>query len=132
MSSFNMIGIPGETPAGFQKTIKLNQIIRPDMIQLSTYYPFPGSELGDMCYEKGYIKEEALSSIYNYFDDSVLQLPDFNSVDINRLRRWFRYNVYRKYSLKRALLSLGSSMLPARLKSMIPSPLIKLYSFLFR
>jgi len=132
VSSFNMIGIPGETPAGFQKTIKLNQIIRPDTIQLSTYYPFPGSALGDMCYEKGYIKEEVLSSTYNYFEESVLQLPDFSNADINRLRRRFQYNVYRKYSLKKALLSLLSSVLPARLKGKIPSPLIKLYSFFFR
>ena len=99
VSSSNMIGILGETPDGFQKTIKLNQIIRPDTVQLSTYYPFPGSELGDMCHEKGYIKEKVLSSTYNYFDDSVLQLPDFNSADINRLRRWFKYNVLDVYFL---------------------------------
>lgn len=60
-SSFNMIGIPGETPSMFEKTIELNQMVKPDSLILASYYPFPGSPLGDLCKEKGY--KEALSPV---------------------------------------------------------------------
>ena len=130
--SFNMIGIPGETPSMFQKTIELNQVVQPDELQLTTYYPFPGSRLGDFCKGKGYINKERLLSSCNYMTDSVLQLPSFSCQDINRLRRWFECNVYSKYSTRKALGRLLLYLLPPRLKDNAPSPLIKLYGFLFQ
>jgi len=104
--SFNMIGIPGETKEGVERTIRLNQIVRPDKLHLSIFYPYPGTELGDFCISRGHVVEK---DSYNFFDDTVLNLPDFPPEDILECARNFHYNVYKTYSLKKAYLYLINS-----------------------
>ncbi|MBI2934929.1 MAG: B12-binding domain-containing radical SAM protein [Chloroflexi bacterium] len=131
-SSFNMIGIPGETPETFQKTIELNRIAKPDALQLTTYYPFRGSELGELAKEKGYIDEGKLLTTSSYMSDSVLRLPAFPRREINRLRRSFHRQVFKAYSPRKAVLYLVLSLLPVYLKDNVPSPLVKLKNLLLR
>jgi len=51
--SFNMIGIPGETLENVFETININKELRPDRVLCTIFMPFPGTELGDKCLEKG-------------------------------------------------------------------------------
>ena len=51
--SFNMIGIPGETLGNVFETININKELRPDRVLCTIFMPFPGTELGEKCLEKG-------------------------------------------------------------------------------
>jgi len=97
--SFNMIGIPGETIHHFKKTIKLNQKIQPDGLQISIFYPYPGTDLGKMCINERLIRRK---SNYNYFYGTVLRLKNFNRFRILFNKLFFRFNVFKTKSYIRA------------------------------
>lgn len=96
--SFNMVGLPGETKEKFMKTVRLNQIIKPDNMQISIFYPYPGTKLGDLCIKKGFIKGEG----YNHFDKAVVDYPAFSSKTIEWCADNFHFLVYQTDSLTRA------------------------------
>lgn len=97
--SFNMIGIPGETINNFKKTIQLNQLIQPDKLQISIFYPYPGTKLGDVCREKGFLNK---GDVYSYFYQSCLMLPDFSRRRILINKLLFQFNVYKVKSIIKA------------------------------
>lgn len=99
-SAFNMVGIPGETKKSFRDTIRLNQVVQPDHIQITIYYPYLGTELGDYCRDQGYITNRDTTS---YFSDSTLNLPGFSRAEIRNCFRTFKYKVYGQTSIKKAL-----------------------------
>lgn len=98
--SFNMIGIPGETKQTIKETIDLNAKIKPDFMQVTAFYPYPGTILGEKCLQEGLIAKEHIDS---YMEESVLELPNLTSQDIKKAVRNFTYNVYKQYNLRRAL-----------------------------
>ncbi len=63
--SFNMIGIPGETLQNVFETININKELKPDRVLCTIFMPFPGTELGEKCLEKGgIIADVKEASIY--------------------------------------------------------------------
>src|SRR4030042_101823 len=50
LSTFNMFGMPGETPNHMMKTVNMNYQIKTDTIFSYLFYPFPGTQLLDICY----------------------------------------------------------------------------------
>lgn len=126
--SFNMIGIPGETKETIRKTIEFNKRIKPTYAQVSVFYPYAGTPLGELCKEKGYIENE--NSIFNFFKgSSILKLPTLSKKDIKKL--FFRFdlevnnndNFTRAYITKKiryAILFIYSS-LPFFLKNILKS-----------
>ncbi len=53
--AFNIVGAPDETYAHYLDTVRLNRLVRPDGGQITTFYPYPGSELYDYALKKGYL-----------------------------------------------------------------------------
>lgn len=98
--AFNMIGIPNETADSFRKTIALNQQLSPDGLQLSIFFPFPGTVLGEECRRKGYIRHKLP---LGYFGYSILELVSFPRRQIHRYYDKFEYLVYKKSNLLKAL-----------------------------
>lgn len=98
--SFNMIGVPGETLDTIKQTIDLNKKIQPDLMQVTAFYPYPETVLGDMCFKKGYVKRTQEDS---YMSKSVLKLPTISSKEIEREVREFKFNVYNAYNKKKAM-----------------------------
>ncbi len=66
--SFNMVGLPFETPEMAEETIKLNQRVNPDDLQVSIFYPYPGTELYRVCEENDLLAPAHKAS---YFDEGV-------------------------------------------------------------
>ncbi len=99
--TFNMIGIPGETKQTIKETIDLNAKIKADFLQLTVFYPYPGTLLGEKCIHERLIARGQLDSLFT--GESILDLPDLTSKDIKRAAKNFKFNVYKQYSLKRAL-----------------------------
>lgn len=98
--SFNMIGIPGETRETIKEAIDLNAKIRPDFFQVSIFYPYPGTILGEKCAREGLITKKHVDSC---MDGPVLKSPNLTPQEIKKSFKNFKYNVYKHYNLKKAL-----------------------------
>lgn len=105
-ASFNMVGFPTETRERFRKTIDLNRRINPDVVQLTIFYPYHGTALGDLAYEKGYIVRHGYPT---YFGRGTLDLPGFSLKEIEKEALFFVYNVYKDVDRKRAILGLAQA-----------------------
>ena len=55
------------------ETRKLNAIVKPDIMQLSLFFPFPGTKLHDYCVENDLIDNDKLNGVTEYFTHSVLK-----------------------------------------------------------
>lgn len=78
--AYNMIGFPFETPELAEETVALNRKINPTKIQISTLYPYPGTELYRLCQEHGFLTPESKDSYFS--EGSVLRLPSFSNEQI--------------------------------------------------
>lgn len=57
--SFNMVGIPGETPDDLLATVKLNERVQTDYVRISIFTPYPGTPFFDdseHTYVRGYFR----------------------------------------------------------------------------
>ncbi|MFA6197910.1 MAG: radical SAM protein [Patescibacteria group bacterium] len=99
-SSFNMVGMPHETEASVLKTIELNRIIQPTDVQVSIYYPFPGTPLGDLSYREGFVTKK---QSFNFINKSVLKLPDLTQSQIIHFAKTFQYEVFKKTDYRKAV-----------------------------
>ena len=80
--SYNMVGMPFETPEMCQETVEINRKIKPDYIQVSVFYPYPGTELYNICRENNFLTKEN-DKITGYFEtESVLNLPTLSKKQI--------------------------------------------------
>jgi radical SAM superfamily enzyme YgiQ (UPF0313 family) len=71
-TSYNMIGFPFDNDEELTKaTIELNRQAQPDYVQATIFYPFPGTQLYDLCVEKNLI--DPAKCISDYHSDTVLR-----------------------------------------------------------
>lgn len=105
VKTLNMVGLPGETLELHQATIKLNQQIQPDVVGVSIFYPMPGTDLYDLCLEKGYIKEDlaSLGDEDTIYKKSLLRMPQFQPSEIEKASRWFAFKVFWPFSKVKAV-----------------------------
>ncbi len=103
---YNLIGLPWETPRDFRETIRVNRACQPDWFLLSVFYPYPGTELSDRCYELGLLDGPA--NPYLERRRPVLDMPQFSKRQVGRRRDWFPLLVYRGHRPTRELLWLVS------------------------
>jgi len=74
VTSFNMIGYPYRNDEALTKaTVELNRRISPDYVQVSIFYPFPGTKLYEYCVERNLIDQAKLDRTRDYFSESVLK-----------------------------------------------------------
>jgi len=101
--SFNMVGVPYETPQRFQDTVNLNAEIKPDSVILNIFDLYPGTKLEVECRKKGWIDFKRIREEFIPRTDTILNLPDFPREQILKCYKKFAYNVYRDQSLIRAI-----------------------------
>jgi anaerobic magnesium-protoporphyrin IX monomethyl ester cyclase len=79
----NMLGIPGETANMIEETIALNRELEPAGMQFSVFYPYPMTELYDVCAHEGYLAEG--EQLYSYYErKSVLRLPTLSQSELEK------------------------------------------------
>lgn len=72
VASFNMIGWPFDYDDRLTRaTADLNKEIDPDGVQVSWFYPFPGTKLYDYCEEHDLINKKLV--LRSYFNGSVIK-----------------------------------------------------------
>jgi len=98
--SFNMVGIPFETPSTALDTIKLNAEIGVDRMQVMIFQPYFGTKLAELCRERGFVKSDDLDT--DFFSPSTVTLDTIAPSQVLMFRDYFKVLV-RYYQ---ALLSL--------------------------
>lgn len=89
--SFNMIGIPGEKFSDMMETITLNAELKPYIVWLSTFNPYPGTELYHECIRHDMIDETKWDEVDSYRGGSVLKNEILPPLELKRLRVLFRW-----------------------------------------
>lgn len=113
--SFNMVGLPYETKADIFETIELNKKMDADSIQASVFVPFLGTELYDLCQEKGWIDPNKTTT--SYYTGTTTKYPHITQKELMDLRKRFSYYCYRDKSMPKAsLLLLREYVTPLYLK----------------
>ncbi|MDP8256854.1 MAG: radical SAM protein [Candidatus Alcyoniella australis] len=84
---FNIVGVPGDDEQTIRETIELNQRVLPDQIQVSIFYPYPGTQLFDQCVEQGLYSGEERTTYFE--NESVLELPTISRQRITELYQEF-------------------------------------------
>jgi len=104
IKTLNMVGLPEETVEKHWDTVLLNREIQPDVVSMSIFCPYPGTELYDYCIKKKYFDPDApLPKSYISRRESLLNLPNFSRKDISKCFRWFGFRVFLPYSKLRAI-----------------------------
>lgn len=101
--SYNIVGFPCETEDMFEDTVKLNANINPDSHVCYIFNPYPGTKLHEYCKEHNLFRDSRDEDFVSR-TDTPLNLPAFDRKKILRAYRNFSYNVYKKSSLKKALI----------------------------
>lgn len=135
--SFNMIGIPYETLSHIRETVELNRRIRPTFLQVSTFQPYPGTQLRQLCMEKKWYDGKILPYSHQFF--SILKYPQISRARIYWEKISFRYNVLKHTNFKKALftlifdccfyyLTMVRALIPGSLKTQVN----KIFSFMLK
>lgn len=130
--SYNMIGLPFETPQQIEKTIEINKKARADSIQASTFVPFPGTKLYNFCKEHNLLLNKKMD--ISYYWGVYLKNPNLTPKQLEHYRRWFSYKCYEDRSkIKATLLLIRDSIIPYYLiyGKYIPTSFKKMIYYLF-
>jgi radical SAM superfamily enzyme YgiQ (UPF0313 family) len=82
--AFFMLGLPGETQESIRKTIEFAKELKPFSAQFAVAIPHPGSELYQICKEKGWLKFNS----WEDFDacEPMIETDTFTIEDIKKAR----------------------------------------------
>ena len=94
VSIFNMIGIPGETFEDHLETVALNRYAQPANSLTSIFYPYPGTELYQVCVSRGILPEKENPSERRV---AVLDLPEFPKQQVQRAYDLFDWRIHLGY-----------------------------------
>lgn len=85
--SFTMVGLPNETISNLFDTVKLNWQCKPDFVMASIFYPLKGTEMGDYCYQNGWVNYRKKEKISTYAWDTILNHPNL-SPNLIKFAKW--------------------------------------------
>lgn len=71
-TSFNMIGVPGETKRTIHETIDINKEVGAARILCTIFMPLPGTELGNYC-DKNNLLKRRLEDTTNYYSQVTVK-----------------------------------------------------------
>jgi len=126
MFSYNMVGLPFENISMMLETVKINAQVKTDMCQASIFYPYPKTELYDLC-KREHLITDRYGKFNNFFMNTSL---DFTLIERNQIRfmqRFFRVIVlgYRFiYKLPQKISKYGEAIYEAFLSSRVTAILI--------
>jgi radical SAM superfamily enzyme YgiQ (UPF0313 family) len=125
--SYNMFGTPFETREDMDETLRINRIVAPDFLQVSIFQPYPGTELYELCKNKGWIQDETMPMTHKL--SSVMKYPHITPNEIKRFKKLFRFRVLRKTDLKIAPVVLLFDLTLeyyVKFRAIIPTPIKRL------
>ena len=91
--AYNMIGLPGETPEDFRKTIELNRLCQPEDPHLCIFFPYPKTDLFRLSVEKGLMRKNI--DLLEEREEAALDMDYFSPKTIEKYYSRFEWDVYR-------------------------------------
>jgi len=91
--AFNMIGLPRETNDNMMETVRLNAKLRAYIVWVSTFMPYPGTNLYTYCRDQGLMDETKWDGVKSYRGGSVLNETSFSRLDLEKMRVMFRWHL---------------------------------------
>lgn len=73
--TYNIVGIPGETPEEALETLELNAELGADLAMVSLFQPYPRTPLGDRAVELGWIDEGFQDFSPSFYRSSMRRMP---------------------------------------------------------
>lgn len=92
---YNIIGLPGETFSDYMETVALNRKCQPDFHLTGIFFPYPGTEIYNMCIQKGFIRNPIDSQMERR--QAVIDFPGFTRAQIQKAHTLFNYRVYKGF-----------------------------------
>jgi len=92
---FNLVGVPGETIADFNKTVEINRMCQPDDHFTSIFTPYPGTDLYTLCEKMGLLEQPLNIKLERA--NAPFDLPGFSKKQIQHVYIWFDYYVYKNH-----------------------------------
>lgn len=91
--TYNMMAIPSENEEDMMATLKLNANLMPDGLRVSLAYPYPGTELHDICQELDLIED---IEYHDYLTKTKLKYSAEKKLFIDKTRSvyWWHMNKY--------------------------------------
>ena len=91
-SSYNIMGFPFETKEQMEQTVEINRLMRPDSGMIFFFYPYPGTELYDLCEANDLLNYEEMAKVDSFMERPVIKLTNCSDEDcIKANRRLFLY-----------------------------------------
>jgi anaerobic magnesium-protoporphyrin IX monomethyl ester cyclase len=88
-----IIGTPGESRAEMEETLALHHELQPVDFGAFVFYPYPGTELFQVCQANGYLPEDYLNRPANH-RESILNLPNATQADVAEVyAEWTRVRI---------------------------------------
>ena len=125
-----MVGLPGETPATLEESMRFACELDPDTIQVSLATPYPGTEFFDFCTHQGYFRSGALVDGETGYQKCVIDYPGLKAEEIfAAVPKFYR----RFYFRPRYMLRAAQTMLvnPAERRRLLKEAR-EFFQFLFR
>jgi anaerobic magnesium-protoporphyrin IX monomethyl ester cyclase len=88
-----MMGVPGETPDNLRETIDFVRKLASDQAQVMVFYPYPGTDLGDLCRQEGYVSKREV--VTTFAGESMLTLPSVSQKQIKQAAERFQWEALR-------------------------------------
>ncbi len=88
-----MLGIPGETPGDLDQTMALAEELEVLDFGYFVFYPYPGTQLFQLCRDRGYLPDDYLERPANH-RETILDLPGLTGGDISHY--YDRFTALRK------------------------------------
>jgi len=100
-----MVGLPGETLASLEASMRFACELDPDTIQVSLATPYPGTEFYDFCRERGYLQDEARVHGRTGYQQCVVDYPGLSAAEIfAAVPKFYRRFYFRPSYMGRAAL----------------------------
>lgn len=93
--TFNIVGIPTETRETIWETINLNRRIRPARAQVSIFFPYVGTPLGNETIDNGLLT--TMNESY-FSGKSSTTLESLSAKEVERFAKWFKFLIYYPYA----------------------------------
>ncbi|MBN1610071.1 MAG: radical SAM protein [Polyangiaceae bacterium] len=86
--TFQMLGIPGETMRDVWATFRFGANLRADAVKFSMFWPYPGTQLHELCLRDGLMRP-GLEFVGNNIQDSPLRWPRSRQLFFRRVAQFF-------------------------------------------
>ncbi|HJM83138.1 MAG TPA: radical SAM protein, partial [Nitrospinota bacterium] len=97
--TFNIVGIPGESRQDVWSTVRLNQKLKPERVQVTVFYPYDYTALGESCKASGMVVNKADS----YFTETTIKHDKLFKWEIEFYAIIFKLLVYAGYSVPKTI-----------------------------